>query len=651
MNINQLIFRNLKKNLSNYYLYVFALTFSVTIYFAFVTLQYDPSMDPATGSIKGQAAVRAGSILLIVIVGVFLVYANSLFIKRRSSEIGLFQLIGMTKGRIFRILSAENFILYFTSMIIGIVLGFSISKLIVMTVFKITGVEAIATLNFSKEALVQTLLVFIGIYLLIMVINYFFIKKQSILSLFQIRSSSEIKVKRMSIWQVLIGILGIGLIGTGYYVSQLLFGGTFMSINELFMAMVFILASVIIGTYLFYKGSVTFIFQLIRKQHKGYLNINKVMSLSSIMFRMKSNALLLTIITTISALAIGLLSLSYIAYYSAEQNAEDFVVHDFSLVNEESIKEFTSHLEENNIGYSMKQVEVIQFETDASDILELDMDEDPTITMDPSELPLPLVSDSNFEHMDIEKGETILTGYSDLMMRFMTIKDSGNVILTGQNSKYELKHTGLNDDYLVSSYFTNGGGMPIAVVNDSTYQELRGDLDPDYQRESLMFTGIDVSEEDLEQANDLFLSHNINESLGNDSQLQSSQNQKMNMGLNMFIVAFLGLTFLVTSGCVLYFKQMDESESERASYTTLRKLGFTQLDLLKGIQTKQLFNFGIPLAVGLLHSYFAVQSGWFFFGSEVWTPMLIVMGLYTVLYSIFGMLSVIYYRKVISEAL
>ena len=119
----------------------------------------------------------------------------------------------------------------------------------------------------------------------------------------------------------------------------------------------------------------------------------------------------------------------------------------------------------------------------------------------------------------------------------------------------------------------------------------------------------------------------------------------------MFIVGFLGLTFLITSGCILYFKQMDESEEEKSNYTILRKLGFTQGDLLKGIQGKQIFNFGIPLVVGLLHSYFAVQSGWFLFGTELWTPMIIVMVLYTALYSIFGILSVLYYKKVIKEAL
>ena len=104
MSINELIFRNLKKNLKNYYLYVFALIFSVALYFAFVTLQFDPSMDETKGSIKGAAAIKAASILLVAIVSIFLLYANNIFIKRRSKEIGLFQLIGMTKSKIFRIL-------------------------------------------------------------------------------------------------------------------------------------------------------------------------------------------------------------------------------------------------------------------------------------------------------------------------------------------------------------------------------------------------------------------------------------------------------------------------------------------------------------------------------------------------------------------
>ncbi|PAC66754.1 hypothetical protein CGS27_31620, partial [Enterobacter cloacae] len=73
---------------------------------------------------------------------------------------------------------------------------------------------------------------------------------------------------------------------------------------------------------------------IVRKRKNGYLAIHEVLSLSSIMFRLKSNALLLTIITTVSALAIGLLSLSYISYYSAEKTAEQQIPSHFVMGSE-----------------------------------------------------------------------------------------------------------------------------------------------------------------------------------------------------------------------------------------------------------------------------------------------------------------------------
>lgn len=158
----------------------------------------------------------------------------------------------------------------------------------------------------------------------------------------------------MSIFEIIIGIIGVVLIISGYYVSTKLLSGNFTTVTGLFGAMIFILGSVIIGTYLFYKGSVSFIFNLIRKKKDGYLTINQVLSLSSIMFRMKSNALLLTIITTVSALAIGLLSLSYISYYSAEKMAENQVAGDFSFVKSEEAGKFSKALSVNNIEFTEK---------------------------------------------------------------------------------------------------------------------------------------------------------------------------------------------------------------------------------------------------------------------------------------------------------
>lgn len=632
--------------MKNYYLYVFALIFTAALYFAFVTLQYDPSMDESKGSIKGAAALQAASVLLVAIVSIFLIYANNIFIKRRSKEIGLFQLIGMTKSRIFRILTVENLILYFGSLIIGIFIGFSISKLIMMILFKITGVEAVATLRFSTEALVKTIVVFAVIYLFIMLMNYIFIKRQSILSLFRVLSSTEEKVKKVSIFEMLYGMIGILMILLGYYISSKLFGGDFTTMNELFLAMLFILASVIFGTYLFYKGSVRFIFYVIRKKKGGYLTINEVLSLSSIMFRMKSNALLLTIITTVSALAIGLLSLSYISHYSAERLAQNNVVADFSMTNKQDAENFKEALEGNEIKYIEKMIDVIQVNANLEKITEKNLEE---LNSDLKNMTIPVISDKAVNSIDLSAEETLFTGYNDLLQKFMPLNSSGQIQLKGKNEVIPQKYLGLRKDYIVSYYFTSGG-LPVAIVDESIFERLKKDIDLEIQKKSTLYIGIDLQDEsNLEEANDLF--QNMTFTGKNDSLLEMSNKQKRNMGLIMFIVGFLGLTFLVTSGCILYFKQMDESEEEKPNYTILRKLGFTQGDLLRGIQAKQIFNFGIPLVIGLAHSYFAVKSGWFMFGTELWTPMIIVMLLYTALYSIFGILSVLYYKKVIKEAL
>ncbi|ALC88585.1 bacitracin ABC transporter permease [Bacillus sp. FJAT-18017] len=648
MSINSLIFRNLKKNLKNYYLYVFALVFTVALYFAFVTLQYDPAMDETKGTIKGAASIRAASVLLVGIVTVFLLFANNIFIKRRSKEIGLFQLIGMTKSRIFRILTAENCILYFCSMAIGIFIGFSFSKLIMMILFKILQIELEASLNFSSQAFYQTVGVFSLIYLLIMCMNYAFIKRQSILSLFRVTSSTETRVKKLSVWEILMGIMGIGLIATGYYVSSRLFSGDITEMNKLFMAMIFILGSVIIGTYFFYKGSVSFVFQLIRKMKDGYLTVNEVLSLSSIMFRMKSNALLLTIITTVSALAIGLLSLSYISYYSAEESARKNIAADFAFVTQEDARQFTSLLEENTIPFTKKEIPVIQVPANLEEIMLTEFEGG---ISDSDSMQISVISEESVKGAAVAPDETYFTGYHDALQKFMPLKDAGNIELKGKNLVISQSYLGMRNEHHISWYFTSGG-TPVAIVDHSVFEKLEKDLLPEIQKKSSLFTGITLKhEEKLEEANELFLANSFSERNFNDSRLQMSIDQKMTFGLIMFIVGFLGLTFLITSGCILYFKQMDESEDEKPNYTILRKLGFTRNDLLKGIQAKQLFNFGIPLAIGLLHSYFAVQSGWFFFGTELWTPMIMVMVLYTVLYSIFGLLSIMYYRKVIKEAL
>ncbi|WAA12718.1 FtsX-like permease family protein [Fervidibacillus halotolerans] len=635
MGIKHFIWKNVTKNVKNYYLYVFALMMSVALYFSFVTLQYDPALNDVEGSIKGSAAIKASSVLLIAIIVTFLLYANLIFIKRRGNEIGLLHLIGLTKNKIFRILTAENMILYFGSFFAGVFIGFSISKFIAMILFKIMGIDAVAKLQFSSQAFTQTAIVFFFTYLFIMIMNFVFVKRQTILSLFQIKSNVEERVKKPSFFQWMIGVLGLTLIIVGYYVSSKLFDGDFTTINELYMAMLFILGSVIIGTYLFYKGSITIIFNLIRKKKNGYLSIKEVLSISPIMFRMKSNAFLLTVITTVSALAIGLMSLSYISYYSIGISAEENLSDDFGFVTSEDFETFQKVLDDQKIPYNEKKIEGKKVEMNIEQISESTLKE---LNIDLENYPIVVISDESLSDLDVSDNEMVFSNYSSILRNVFSFKSSGVVEING--STYEL--IGNYEDSILP-YYLRSGGNPTAIVDDGKWQQIDGT--------TVLYYGINIkNKRDLKKANDLF--QNINfEGEKPHSRLQYIIEQKQMSGLMMFIVGFLGLTFLIVSGSILYFKQMDESEDGKEDYTILRKLGFTKQDLLSGIRIKQLFNFGIPLIVGLLHSYFAVKSGWFLFGTEMWTPMIAVMIFYTALYSIFGILSVSHYKQVIKRAL
>ena len=86
--------------------------------------------------------------------------------------------------------------------------------------------------------------------------------------------------------------------------------------------MVSILVLTVGGTYFVFRFSVALILNLVRKSKKGLMSIQDVLSLSTIMHRMKANAMSLTTITVLSATTLAILTLTYISYYSTDSVAE-----------------------------------------------------------------------------------------------------------------------------------------------------------------------------------------------------------------------------------------------------------------------------------------------------------------------------------------
>jgi len=655
--LNQLVLRSMRKNLKSYYLYIFALVFSVSLYYSFVTLQYNPTIVNEIGTGRSSAVLKAASYLLLFIVIFFVLYANKLFMNRRSKEIGLYQLVGMSKSLVARLIAIENIILWFSAIVIGVLVGLLTSRIFVMILLKIVEKDAFVELSFSLEALMMTVVVFSVLLLIVILQTAIRIKRVTLLALITTTAVADERVKKFNAFQMFLGFVGLISIGYGYYLSTTLLDFN-LTANVLLFKMVSVLALTVGGTYFVFRFSVALILNLVRKSKKGLMSIQDVLSLSTIMHRMKANAMSLTTITVLSATTLAILTLTYISYYSADSVAKQAVPYDY-IMYEDTGFELVEEFDKEGIEYTRYDVDILAVPSDVRPLLVKDAALNKTIS---TELGVQVVSlkaiQDKLPNIQLQEGEGYILGYDSLSAENIRIEAQKPIQFNTSTGKEEIFIKEVIEDRLIPDYHYYG--FFTVVVADSYFQKLLNDPLTKNQK----IVGTDLKEENqLLKAQEVFEANKVSVELpipGNDLatktvSVESQENYRKDMldslGMTIFISGFLGLAFLIATGSILYFKQMSEADEEKGTYKILRKMGFTTNEIMSGIRRKQLFNFGFPLIIGLAHSYFAVKSGWILFGTELVAPLLITMGIYIVLYSIFAILSAGYYRKVVEAAL
>lgn len=659
MTLNQLVLRSMRKNIKSYYLYVFALVFSVSLYYSFVTLQYNPAIVNEIGTGRSSAALKAASYLLLFIVTFFVLYANKLFMNRRSKEIGLYQLVGMSKSLVARLIAIENIILWFSAIVIGVLVGLLTSRIFVMILLKIVEKDAFVELSFSIEAMINTIVIFSVLLLIVILQTAIRIKRVTLLALITTTAVADERVKKFNAFQMFLGFVGLISIGYGYYLSTTLLDlDNLPTANVLLFKMVSILALTVGGTYFVFRFSVALILNLIRKSKKGLLSIQDVLSLSTIMHRMKANAMSLTTITVLSATTLAILTLTYISYYSTDSVANQAVPYDF-IMYEDTGFEMVGEFDKEGIQYTRYDIDILAVPSDVRTLLIKKAALDKTLS---TELGVQVVSlkaiQKKLPNLQLQEGEGYILGYDSLSAENIRIEGQKPIQFNTSTGKDEIFIKEVIEDRLIPDY--HYFGFFTVVVSDTYFQKLLNDPLTKNQK----IVGMDLKEENqLIKAQEVFEANKVSVEMpipGNDRatntvSVESQEDYRINMldslGMTIFISGFLGLAFLIATGSILYFKQMSEADEEKGTYKILRKMGFTTNEIMSGIRRKQLFNFGFPLIIGLAHSYFAVKSGWILFGTELVAPLLITMGIYIVLYSIFAILSAGYYRKVVEAAL
>lgn len=223
MSFNQIVIKNLRQNIRHYAMYLFSLIVSIVLYFSFVTLKYTESINNGDSLKTIQKGSEIGAVFLFFIIVIFLMYANQLFIKRRTREFALYQLIGLTRRNIMRMLLIEQAIMLICTGIIGMIIGIFGSKLLLMIVLKVLSLDTSVSLTFEFAAVMQTLMLIAISFVLILIQSFIFLRKRSILTMMNDSAQTEMTKSKITVFEVISGVLGIVMIGFGYYMSTEMF--------------------------------------------------------------------------------------------------------------------------------------------------------------------------------------------------------------------------------------------------------------------------------------------------------------------------------------------------------------------------------------------------------------------------------------------
>ena len=318
----RLAWSGMRKNSKLYLPYTLACIGMTAMFYILMHLAYSPALELLPSSTSVSVTLRLGSFVMGVFSLLFLFYTNSFLVRRRYKEFGLYNVLGMNKGNISRVLAWEALINALISLAGGLFLGIALSKLAELGLVNIMGGDTDLDLRISVKALEFTVMFFCGIFLLIYLNSLIKIRRSSASELVKSENFGE-KPPRAN-W--LFGLAGIVILAAAYYIAVSI--KTPLTALSLFFIAVIM---VIVATYLIFIAGSVWICRLLQKNKRYYYKKNHFVSVSSMVYRMKRNGAGLASICILATMVLVMISSTTCLYFGAEDALRDRYPRDISI--------------------------------------------------------------------------------------------------------------------------------------------------------------------------------------------------------------------------------------------------------------------------------------------------------------------------------
>lgn len=573
-------------------------------------------------SMKGggtlQSMLSLGSGVFAVFVVIFLFYTHSFLMKSRKREFGLYNVLGMGKWNLARILVWENVIMAFFSLAGGLLCGILFSKLAELLMARILDGQVSMSFDVPLSEVGAAAALFAGVFALLLLHSLIQVGKANPIDLLHSEAVGEKPPKAN--W--VLAVFGVVILAAAYYMAVTI-EDPVSALTVFFLAV----AMVIAATYLLFIAGSVVLCRILQKNKGYYYKANHFVSVSSMMYRMKRNGAGLASICILSTMVLVMLSSTTCMYVGSEDRLNTRYPRQIELYQQDSSEEEWG-LVRKTVNKTLKNADVemenrLSYRYLAvgayadSDQMILDTDQSMTSSgfYDYSKIwQLYFMSLEDYNQITgnaetLEAGEVLVYlsrgeyGYDSITVegcdtwkvkkQVEEFRDNGQAVFTTVTSLYVFvpDETALEtvDQAQKAIYGENASSVTRYLGFDTSVPEegqqeiadtLREKLDRKQTEGKIPFTDLDCR---AAKRGDFYALYS-----------------------GLFVLGILlGVVFLVATVLIMYYKQVTEGYEDQAKFDIMQRVGMTKKEIRRSIRSQMFTVFLLPLLLSGVHTVFA----------------------------------------------
>ncbi len=571
--------------------------------------------------------LQMGKIVISVFSVIFLYYCNSFLIRRRMKEFGLYNILGMGKGNIARVMLWETLLTALLVFAGGLLLGLSLSRLVEMALINLLHADYTVPMElFYPNGVTWVLLLFGGIYVLILLANLLRMRLSNPVALLKSENTGEKPPKAN--W--FFGLIGLLILLSAYYVAAV----SQSPVEALIFFFIAVLM-VIVATYLlFVSGSVT-LCRMLRRNKRYYYQTRHFISVSAMAYRMKRNGAGMATICILCTMVLVILTSTVCLNGGTDSMVDAICPQDVNLT----------------IGLEARNGEENGERLDAMQQMALDVTEEMGLTPENITSQRALVATGKVQNGDYgiitdadslkanvleltvyplsvyeqATGETVTLADRELLYASFKTNETFSSMSFYGSAPYRMIHAEKElPKRLLSADYRSAWGCLVVFTNDaeafrSEITALVGEKSGEAMMMDRLALHFDLdSEADTDTQEKLAKTLRSEamkltgkdfygmSSLSVDTRSLCRRDYLSLFGGLFFLGMVLGPLFSIAAVLIMYYKQICEGYEDAERFAVMRKVGLTDAEIRRSVNSQVLTVFFAPLLMAGVHMMFAM---------------------------------------------